>query len=216
MTELTKKLGFLVVWGASFGMIEGAVVIYLREIYYPDGFHFPPLPFGDELVKVELAREIASIFILWATAVLTGKSYQHKFAVFMILFGIWDIFYYVFLKLFLNWPESFLTWDILFLIPQVWAAPVLAPILVSLGLVSAGVIVLVKLVEGYRFSTDYKFWLFELASGGIILSAFLIPGKALLNGQMPTSFPWLLFIAGLSLGIGTFVQLILSAAHQDG
>ena len=139
---MKKQLLWLGLWGISFGMIEAAVVIYLRKIYYPAEFHFPPVPFGDCLFKVELAREAATLLILWAAAELSTKKLLTKFAVFMLLFGLWDIFYYVFLKTFLNWPESFLTWDILFMIPWVWAGPVLAPILVSLGLISAGIMIL--------------------------------------------------------------------------
>jgi len=215
LNSLKRQLTWLAVWGGTLGMIEAAVVIYLRSIYYPNGFQFPPLPFGDALVKVELAREFASILILWATAELIAQSFHRKFAVFMILFGAWDIFYYVFLKIFLNWPESIFTWDILFLIPKVWAGPVLAPILVSLGLIGAGIVVLVKLKAGYRILTDMKFWLFELVSAGIIVSAFIIPGNEILIGQMPNSFPWFLFIAGLSLGLGSFVQLIRSVDQQN-
>lgn len=191
------------------------MVIYLRTIYYPNGFHFPPLPFGDGLVKVELAREVASILIIWATAELSVKSYQRKLSVFMILFGLWDIFYYVFLKVFLNWPESFFTWDILFLIPQVWASPILAPILVSFGLIGAGFTVLKKLEDGFVLEPGIKFWLFELTSATIILVSFIIPGKNLLNGQMPESYNWLLFLAGLALGLGTFYRLIRLAERQN-
>ena len=40
-------------------------------------------------------------------------------------FGIWDIFYYVFLKIIYDWPKSLFDWDILFLIPLPWWGPVI-------------------------------------------------------------------------------------------
>jgi hypothetical protein len=46
----------------------------------------------------------------------------------MFVFGIWDLFYYVWLKVCLGWPSSLLTWDVLFLIPVPWVGPVLAPV----------------------------------------------------------------------------------------
>ena len=37
-----KKTFWLLTWFAvSMAYLEAAVVIYLRELYYPDGFHFP-------------------------------------------------------------------------------------------------------------------------------------------------------------------------------
>lgn len=201
---MKKRLVWLGLWGVAFGMIEAAVVIYLRKIYYPAEFHFPPVPFGDSLYWVELAREAATILILWAAAELSTKKLLTKFAVFMILFGLWDVFYYVFLKIFLNWPESLFTWDILFLIPWVWAGPVLAPVLVSLGLISAGIIILYLNDKDVALTLDWKFWLVEILAGTLILTSFLIPGKEIISGSMPSSFPWSLFGMGLLGGFGYF------------
>jgi membrane protein implicated in regulation of membrane protease activity len=59
------------------------------------------------------------------------------------MFAIWDIFYYIFLWLLIGWPESFFTWDILFLLPVTWVGPVLAPVINSLTMiVLAGLILL--------------------------------------------------------------------------
>ena len=201
---MKKQLLWLGLWGISFGMIEAAVVIYLRKIYYPAEFHFPPVPFGDCLFKVELAREAATLLILWAAAELSTKKLLTKFAVFMLLFGLWDIFYYVFLKTFLNWPESFLTWDILFMIPWVWAGPVLAPILVSLGLISAGIMILHSNEKNVWLNLDWEFWTIETVACTLILTSFLIPGKEIISGIVPSSFPWGLFGLGLFGGFGYF------------
>src|SRR6185295_1640743 len=52
-----------------------------------------------------------------------------------LLFGAWDLAYYAGLYVALGWPPSLLTWDVLFLIPVPWTAPVLYPALVSVVLV---------------------------------------------------------------------------------
>ena len=59
-----------------------------------------------------------------------------------------DIFYYVGLKLILDWPPSFLTWDILFLIPVTWVGPVLAPIISSLVFIVFSVTIVVMQEKG--------------------------------------------------------------------
>ena len=142
---LKHTLRWLYVWGIAFGYIEAAIVIYLRKIYYPDGFSFPIVLADTDIAIVEVLREVMTLIIISAVAELTFRSFNKKLAGFMIIFGIWDIFYYIFLKIFLDWPESYLTWDILFLIPLPWVGPVLAPVLVSLSLIYAGIIILVKI-----------------------------------------------------------------------
>jgi len=60
------------------------------------------------------------------------SNWRQRLAYFLIIFATWDIFFYLWLKVLLNWPSSVLDWDILFLIPLTWAGPVLAPLITSL------------------------------------------------------------------------------------
>ncbi|MGD2080540.1 MAG: hypothetical protein PVJ36_05370, partial [Nitrospirota bacterium] len=46
-------------------------------------------------------------------------------------FALWDIFYYVFLRVWLGWPRTMMDMDVLFLIPGPWVAPVLLPVAAS-------------------------------------------------------------------------------------
>ncbi|HNT42130.1 MAG TPA: hypothetical protein PKN78_07855, partial [Tenuifilaceae bacterium] len=55
---------------------------------------------------------------------------------------VWDIFYYVFLKLLIGWPTSMLTWDLLFLIPVTWTGPVVAPVAISLMMITLALVIL--------------------------------------------------------------------------
>lgn len=143
-SELKYRIGWLIIFSIAMGFLEAAVVIYLRELYYPNGFSFPLTAMDERLGIVELLREAATVVMLAGVGVLTGRSWNQRFAFFLTSFAIWDIFYYVFLKVFLDWPASFLTWDILFLIPVPWYGPVLAPIIISITMIALAVVLVYK------------------------------------------------------------------------
>jgi len=203
-SDLKMRLFWLAVWGVCFGYIEAAVVVYLRRIYYPQGFAFPVVMIEPGIAAVELAREAVTLLFMWAAAALAYRTFLNRIAAYMILFGIWDIFYYVFLKVSLSWPRSFFTWDILFLLPLPWVGPVWAPVLVSTGMVCAGIIILLRHEKGSPVILDRKFWVIEVLAGIVIVISFLIPGQAVLKETVPTCFPWYIFLAGFLTGVGAF------------
>jgi hypothetical protein len=123
-------------------LIESAVVVYLRELYYASGFVFPLTPMKPVVILTELAREFATIVMLWTIAFVAGRNFSLRFAWFIIGFGIWDIFYYVFLFVFIQWPVTLVDWDILFLIPLPWYGPVIAPVLISVSMIIFGMMIL--------------------------------------------------------------------------
>jgi hypothetical protein len=53
------------------------------------------------------------------------------------------------LKLFLNWPPSVFTWDVLFLIPVVWVGPVLAPVICSCTMILLATGILFREIKGH-------------------------------------------------------------------
>jgi len=122
--HLFKQFFWLMAWAIAFGYIEASVVVYLRKIYYPEGFLFPVVIAEIRIAIVEIIRELATLIIMWTTVSLAYERVQSRMAAFMVLFGIWDIFYYIFLKVLLNWPEGPGSWDLLFLIPVPWVGPV--------------------------------------------------------------------------------------------
>ena len=203
-----KKILFLTLWGIAFGYIEAAIVIYLRELYYPGGFSFPVVFADDAIAAVEIIREFATLILIWATAALSYPSGRQRFSAFMILFGVWDIFYYIFLKLFLDWPASFFTWDILFLIPTPWVGPVWAPIVVSIGLITAGTIILFFSANQKPLKLTKLFWIIEWMCGLIIIISFLIPGIVVYQNGIPDSYPWFIFWAGYLTGIFFFIRMV--------
>jgi hypothetical protein len=212
---LRKRLFWLTVWGICFGYIEAAIVVYLRRVYYPDGFAFPVVIIEPGIAVVELVREGVTLVFMWAVAALTYRTLLCRIAVYMILFGIWDIFYYIFLKAALDWPKSVFTWDILFLLPLPWVGPVWAPVLVSVGMICAGIVILDRHEKGSPIVFGRGFWILEVAAGAVIVISFLIPGQVVLKETVPTHFPWYIFWAGYLMGVGAFGRKLLQSRYLD-
>lgn len=194
----------LLLWCAitatAFGVMEGAVVVYLRELRYPEGFSFPLKEMPRRTTTIEIVREAASILLLWGLAQVAQRRPVRRFAVFAFCFGVWDITYYVALKAFLGWPPSLLTWDVLFLIPLPWTGPVVAPVLVSLALIAAAVAILRAPEDGKLFLRPID-WAVESVAGLAILLSFFWNEPHLAAGRAPPSYPWWLFLAGFGGGI---------------
>jgi len=135
----TAQITWISIFAVAMAQVEAAVVVYLREMLKD-----PSIFFGPPYYLIEQTREAATIIMLLAFAYLIGKSLREKLGVFLFSFGIWDIFYYVFLFLMLRWPPSLFTLDILFLIPRPWIAPVIFPIVISIIMVCVGSYLMIK------------------------------------------------------------------------
>jgi hypothetical protein len=188
----------VVVFGIAFAFVESSVVVYLRALYYPGGFSFPLKPMPAAHAIVELCREVATIVMLVAVGWMAGKSRWSRFGYFMIAFAVWDIFYYVWLKVLLNWPASLFDWDILFLIPIPWIGPVIAPCLVSLLMIATGVIMILK-EENAQFHPPLSAWITAGIGTVAMLYSFILDTNATLNLQPPQPYRYEFLIAGLVL-----------------
>ena len=133
--KLRSKIIVISIFAIAMGFLETAVVIYMRDLLYPDGFSFPLVPIPADLALTEILREAATLIMLLTIAILNAKTFSERFAWFIYAFAIWDIFYYIFLKIMILWPESLMTWDILFLIPTTWTGPVISPVIVSFSMI---------------------------------------------------------------------------------
>jgi len=207
--NIRDKLFWLTVFALAFGMVEGAVVVYLRRIYYPEGISLFPLKiFEPDIHLVELIREAATLFMLFAVAAAAFQKSILRFAGFIWGFAVWDLVYYLFLKGFLNWPQSFFEWDVLFLIPVVWASPVAAPVICSVTMLFLAGIIFFYSSKNYSVKfTRLQLWLFISGSLLILISfiqdytvlAFSTASEKLQDAVaqfVPQSFNWLLFCAG--------------------
>jgi len=207
-TRVRRTVFVVTVFAVAMGFLEAAVVVYLRLHFYPNGFSFPLANMPENILVVEVAREVATIMMLAAVGWLAGGRFLLRFSYFSFAFGVWDIGYYLFLKITLDWPASLLTDDILFLIPLPWVGPVLAPVLVSLCLMAAALVVLRRESIGRPVSIAPLLRVLITLGGLVILFSFLTSADAGMHQQAPANFNWLLFGAGISLGAAAFVTAL--------
>lgn len=206
MTTAGRRLTWLAVYAAAMAFVESAVVVYLRLNFYPEGFAFPIRMIPEWVGAIEVGREAATLVMLLSVAWLASPDRWGRFLNFCFMFGVWDVFYYIWLWVMLRWPPSLLTRDILFLIPVPWIGPVLAPLLVSLCLI-AGSIGLIRLeAGGARLGFPAWHWGLVVSGGLLVLLSFLWDWRVVLSGRMPPPFRWWLF--GLGLGIGVAATAI--------
>lgn len=204
-----RLLPWLILYAVAMAYVESAVVVYLRALYYPHGFAFPLAPIPPAMAAVEIGREAATLAMLLGVAILAGTKRWERFLAFCVSFGVWDLFYYVWLRVLLGWPPSLLTWDVLFLIPVPWIGPVLAPVLVSVALVVGGVLLLRRGARGEPYTFALPLQVLLLAGALLVLASFMLDFRVALSlSRMdPPPFRWGLFGAGVSLGV---VALVLA------
>lgn len=193
---------WLTLFGVALGFFEASVVVYLRQLYYPSAAMFPLRDIPAAILKVEVLREFFSIVLILAAAVLSGRNKALRAANFLFIFGVWDIFYYAFLWVFLGWPASVLDWDLLFLIPVPWLAPVLAPILCSLSLIAFAVLIHRMARDGWPLPLTAKDVLAAAIASIPILISFFRETKTVLNQGIPRHYAWPLLALGLALAWG--------------
>lgn len=222
------------------GFLESAVVIYIRELIYPDGFGFPLAAMESRLAVTEILREAATMVMLLVVGVMAGRNTAERFAWFIYSFAIWDIFYYLFLWLLIGWPANLMVWDVLFLIPVTWTGPVISPLIVCLLMILLAMIIIWFSDRGARVKIDRTGWL-VLVSGSIIIvvafawdySRFILahyslselwnlPGTDnlfdLATKYIPVKFNWWLFLLGslvITSGIANiWIRLVKSAGDK--
>jgi len=194
-----KKIVWVAVFAAAFALVEAAVVDYLRALYYPEGFSLPLKLINEHHIVVETAREAATLIMLSAVAILAGQSRWERFAFFIIAFGVWDICYYVWLKVFLNWPNSVFELDVLFLLPIPWLGPVYAPVLISACMILAGLLIMrTESIEGF-FRPGKWSWLLSIAGTALVLFSFVRDFEATVKLDLPRPFRHDLFFGGIVL-----------------
>ncbi len=198
---MNRRLIWLTVYAVAMAYLESAVVVYLRAIYYPEGFGFPLAPIEPGMAAIEVGRELATLIMLLGVAMVMSDNRWERFLVFSLSFGVWDIFYYVWLWGFLGWPPSLLTWDLLFLVPVPWTGPVLAPVIVSVALIVGSLLLLRVKRRGTRLAFSPSLWLLASAGGGLVLLSFTLDYGAVLAQMEPPPFRWWLFAMGIAGGV---------------
>jgi hypothetical protein len=216
--RMLKRLLIAIVFSMVFGYIESAVVVYLRALFHPNGFTFPmevfdATPEGKRLVLTEVGREAATLVLILSAAWLFGSVRQERIAYFLIIFAVWDVFYYVWLKVLLDWPGSLMDWDILFLIPRIWASPILYPILVSAAMFAFAVAILYRCAQGRPLPVTRADWLGWSASLLVIVVSFCLGGTHITEPNYAEYFHWPVFGVGFAVGVAICVKSLREPAQ---
>ncbi|HKJ42529.1 MAG TPA: hypothetical protein VKA27_10580 [Sunxiuqinia sp.] len=173
LTMRQKTYLRLGIFGIAMGFLEAIVVIYLRQLYFPDGFHFPLPPMPARILNIEWLREISTIVMLAVVGIVAGRNFLQRLTWFLYTFAVWDIFFYVALKLLIGWPPSLFTWDLLFLIPLAWDGPVLAPIISSLTMIVMTEIITGLQEKGYLYRIIFREWFLIISGAFVIFCTFI-------------------------------------------
>ena len=199
-----KKLLPLLVLGIAFGIIEATVVIYLRPFFAPANDPFALVILRPEamsdlqktLISAEVWREAATLLLLAAAATIAARSILYWLSYFVFTFAVWDIFYYIWLSVRIGWPHSLFDWDILFLIPRMWLAPVLAPCLISLAGIAMSMIMVRTLDVRRSIRLLFYHWSPVVLALFLWLISFLNKSEKGMT-SFPASYSWWLFIPGM-------------------
>jgi len=97
----------------------------------------------------------------------------------------------------------------LFLIPVPWAAPVAAPVIVSVTIIATGLLALVRPV---RMRPAH--WIGVVLGGVWILISFMWDYRNLMDGGLPRPFAWKLFSVGEGLGVAAYLHAFFKVADQ--
>jgi len=205
----TGWLGWVTVFAFAVAMawVESAVVFYLRtHIDRIEPYQLNPLPVVGGFALVELVREFATLVMLFTVGVLAGRTWRARFGYMLVAFGVWDIFYYIFLKVMCDWPNSLLDWDILFLLPLPWWGPVLAPVLIAMLMIGWGTFAVFVERRTASLWSNSREWICCLT--GIVLALLIFmqdsvrvasQGEVAIRDLLPTQFSWKLFLVALVL-----------------
>lgn len=195
---MREKVFCLAVFAVAMAFAEAAVVVYLREII-GSGPIFPMKEIPPQLLAVEICREAATIVMLLSVAFLSFRGGAHRMGAFLLLFAVWDVFYYFWLSVTIGWPTGIADWDVLFLIPVPWVGPVWSVLLISAGMVVFAILFL-RAPEDARFSPGLWGWVAGLLGSATIIATYIIEWIKIGYGAgVPSHFSFLSFLAGLGL-----------------
>jgi len=196
----------VVLFAIGMAWVESACVYYLRLLVDRlDPYQANPLPAHGVVDQVELVREAATLVMLLAIGMLAGLTWHSRLAYTAIAFGVWDIFYYVFLKVIYDWPKSLFDWDVLFLLPLPWWGPVLAPVCIAVLMIVWGTLVSQHAVRVSATPAMPMLW--GLTGLGVVTALYVFMADSLhaarhgldMTAVLPTDFRWSVFIVALAL-----------------
>jgi len=230
-TNIYKTILWVCILAIAMAFLESAIVVYLRKLYYPEGFCFPLKSIEFDIAVTEFLREIATLIMLISIGIIAGRKNIERFAFFIFSFAIWDIFYYVFLKLLISWPESLMTWDVLFLVPVTWVGPVLGPIINSFSMIILALLIIFFVQINGNARIAWIEWILLIVGSLIIITSYteeylrfmmndftflqLITSnnsQAILNKALtfvPQFYNWFIFLIGEAMFLIAFMMVFI-------
>jgi hypothetical protein len=217
----------VVAFAMAMAWVEAATVYYLRTMTDRiEPYQANPLPIQGVLGQVELVREAATLLMLLTVGMLAARTWHRRLGYAAIAFGVWDIFYYVFLRIVCDWPRSLFDWDILFLLPLPWWGPVIAPVSIAILMIVWGTSA--TQFTGRRVATWLTSTSWGASSLGIVLALYVFMADALrvahlgsdaVRSVLPASFNWPMFCLAMTLMAAPLVQsgwLMRTPRHRLG
>jgi len=207
----------VVVFAIGMAWVEAASVYYLRVLVDRiQPYQENPLPMHGVLRQVELVREGATLVMLVMIGMLAGRTRHARVGYLAVAFGVWDIFYYVFLRMIGDWPTSLFDWDLLFLLPLPWWGPVLAPVCIASLMIVGGTLASQTTVRCP--ATQLTRTLRTLQGLGIVLALYVFMADSLrvvhhgldvATTVLPRAFNWSMFCLAFTLMAAPVAQTVL-------
>ena len=217
------KLVWVGLYAVAMAYVESAAVVYLRRVFGIVDLLRDAPPWDPAISPVELGRELATLIMLLAVGWAVGRTWQSRLGFACFAFGVWDVCYYLWLRLFIGWPDSLLAPDLLFLIPLPWWGPVIAPVLIACLSAVGGALAVFLDDQGCTVRPG-PWQGTALGLGGLaVLYAFMadalaaLPASAEALGRLrPGPFRWPPYLVGLVLMTGSVLGATLFRRRGDG
>ena len=202
MSRVGKQFLWVSVYAIAMAFLEAVVVAYIRGLLHITDDH---VSLGS-YVRMEIWREVATVVMLIAVGWIAGSAKLDRWAYGLFAFGLWDIFYYIWLKVLLDWPRTIFDWDTLFLIPLHWWGPVISPVLIAMLICVTAVLAVTRLERDGLIKVPPVRVGIVVLGGLLALYVFMSDSlHALLRAQSdwailrPEPFKWPLFLLALVL-----------------
>jgi hypothetical protein len=222
---MTRRTSLVLVTTFAMAMawVEAACVYDLRVLVDRlQPYQANPLPMAGALGLIELGREAATLVMLAAVGCLAGSTLRARLAYAAIAFGVWDICYYLWLKVMCGWPASLFDWDVLFLLPLPWWGPVLAPALVALLMIVWGTLATASPDPSPGGGRGSRLWPAAGLGAALALYVFMADslraapyGLEAVRTALPRAFDWPLFLVALALMAAPVAPMIWTAVASS-
>jgi hypothetical protein len=209
-SDFRQRAILVVIFAFAMAYFESAAVVYLQRAL--DMTPQTIFPLRDQnslggLGGIEIGREAATLVMLAMVGWISGRKGLERLAWTAVAFGVWDIGYYFWLWVFIGWPTSLGDFDLLFLLPVPWAGPIWAPVVVSLALIICGLIVARRLRASQPVIAKARHFALLIGGGLVVILSFTIDAADILQGAIPNTFAWPIFLVGISLALAGVLPL---------